>query len=416
MASHIPRQAVALLNEQTTYEVVALPFRLQVVSSTDLEKSHVQHTLSILEDGGVKDQSIAEGGTVLIGEETYTVQAIQPWSGLWRDARGAPMVNVAWRVAESSWMDEIFVRDGESVPLRPAGAVDFTWVDSEATARASLKAKAQNATRSSWSVTASDGVTTSQGVQLGTGVELGDGTEFTLIRREEVHGTSGLPAILVEVERSGVKEEVWIPANGESPDGLIRFDHHDGLALSLYAWSDDRVLAAAVHGSGAFEDRMLTPGETWSIEPNQGGPYTIRLDEAMAQAFPVRESDTTLYEMVLEGNGQVIPLRHGASVPHDGRFLTYRRAVDVAPVNLRLLAHHYRMEQVTTVLLSPDRVINILHWRIKQLATPGGIDAFLLEATYDPGVSYTFWLGAARCVAAALLMLFRAALWLKSLT
>lgn len=264
--------SVQALRADQNYDGTILPFALRLEKVELLEEKPARHIIQIDGPDEKRQETVAEGTRVSVGDDSIEVESIGPWEGLVRIPQGEPMAALELTEAPGSLK---FLESGRSYILQPDLAVRFSWFGSEEEARASLPAQLDDTAGARWGIRDRGSIQWFENFVPGTGLVLQDGAQVTLTQVNRAQGY-----ITVQIIRGPGTETVRVKANEAAPEDHYLYDDPAGTGrvIYLHAWRDDRAIARILQRGGPPEDMELGIGT---------GDAPVVLRQVMAQAVAV---------------------------------------------------------------------------------------------------------------------------------
>ena len=389
--SLLPIQSRGKLESGERYDAIALPFEIEVEDIYTAEEDIAQNRVAVTHQGETTESEIAEGDALRLGINVFQIAEVRRWSGLFAHRSGEPMASIGFRVGEGLWNENVFLSTERWTYFEPDAAAKLVWCTSaEEAASLSKDSDSNHGTR--WTVREGETLHSFEGTSPGNGIELKDGTEYTLADfRPE---SSSEPAAIAVHIKTGEEERVEVvEVNGESEDSVIAFEMPAARtnAFIVYAWIEQSGASYIVQDLRSDE---MVSGVRGEIIPVPKRDYMIRLDDALPNAIPIFQQDSTVSEAILTDGKTVLRLRHAQPVQFGDYALEFRRTIVREDTDLLLVAHHRDAPSVTTFRLPIDATMRIMGWRLTVLPNPAPeLDVFLLHAEYNPGIPLYAWAG-----------------------
>ena len=329
-----PRSVQALRPDQL-YDGIVLPFALRLDEVEVLEERPARQTIQIDGPGEKRQDAVAPGARVSVGNTTLHVDSIGPWEGLVRISRGEPMAALELSGAPASLK---FLDSGRSYILQPDLAVCFSWFGSEDEARASLPARLDDTAGARWGIRDRGSIQWFENIVPGTGLVLQDGAQVTLTEANRAQGF-----ITVQIVRGPGTETVRVKANEAAPEDRYLYDDPAGTGrvIYLHAWREDSAIARLLQRDGAAEDIEMGIG-------SGGAPIVLRQVMAQAVAVPggkiraaqvrLGEQRLALREGLAETVGDYRLLYREEPVPPEARYHVAALDAEGAPMETFTLA------------------------------------------------------------------------------
>lgn len=301
-----PRSVQALRADQS-YDGTILPFALRLEKVELLEVKSSRQIIQIDGLDGKRQETVAEGARVSVGDETLEVESIGPWEGLVRVPRGEPMVALELPETPGSLK---FLESGRSYILQPDLAVCFSWFGSEDEARASLPARLDVTAGARWGIRDRGSIQWFENFVPGTGLVLQDGAQVSLTEANRAEGF-----ITVQIVRGPGTETVRVKANEAAPEDRYLYDDPaaTGRVIYLHAWREDSVIARLLQRDGAAADIEMGIGT---------GDAPVVLRQVIARAVAVPGGKIRAAQVRF--GGRRIALREGLSETVGDYRLLYR--------------------------------------------------------------------------------------------
>ncbi|MBN2309109.1 MAG: hypothetical protein JXR94_09075 [Candidatus Hydrogenedentes bacterium] len=322
-----PDMARNWIDPSATYDVAHLPFLVRFDTATILRDAECNDVLELSGPEGADTVPVTPGRTVVIGENRLQVDAVRPWAGLASNPQGLPMAELSLLRGPDGREERVFVHAGAWLRVDERTALLHRRFDSEDALEAALGQGLPGAESARWGVIEDGQVQWIESLLPGCGVELESGLQATLLEFEPSHedseGRTG-PAIRVEVAGAGGERVAWFFANAHGDDEPIRFDYPSRLerVFLVYAWQDRQATVAAFRNGAFWGCTTLAAGETWMLEE---GALSLRLDDALAAAFPVGSDESGVFEAVLTDAGRQWRFREGETVRLDNTLVRFAR-------------------------------------------------------------------------------------------
>jgi hypothetical protein len=292
-----PRSAQGLRSDRL-YDGLILPFTLRL-EAVDVVEEHAPRQVLYLEGpDGKRQEVIAPGARLSLGEASLEVESIGPWEGLVRDPRGQAMAAFELPATSATSGRLVFMESGQITILRPDLAVCFLWHGSESEARQALVPSLADVPGARWGVRDGQAIQWFENFIPGSGLVLSDGTPVTLKSAARGEGR-----ITVQIQRSAGRELKEVSANAASPDGLVLYEDPAGTGqvLYLHAWRE-----------GAALGRLLRRGEgakDIDVQCGTASEAPVLLKQVMGQALAVPEGSVRAARVRLGEN--TVVLREG---------------------------------------------------------------------------------------------------------
>lgn len=270
-----PRSVEALRADQN-YDGLILPFALRLDKVEVVKENAPRQLLYIEGPGEARQEALAPGTQVTLGDTVLDVASLGPWEGLVRDPQGEPMAMIDVPGATGDAGRPVFLGSGQISIVRPDLAVCFLWHDSEADARKAFVPSLEAVAGARWGVREGAAIQWFENFIPGTGAVLRDGTRVTL---ESAARTEGF--ITLQVERSAGRELKRVAANDSNAASPFIYEDPAGTGrvLYLHAWREDSALGRLLaRGEGPREIEMAIG--------SSGAPVVLRQIMAQALAAP----------------------------------------------------------------------------------------------------------------------------------
>lgn len=354
------------IDENRYYDVASLPFALSVVHGEVREPRVVGGSLVVSGSDGEVRAPAEVGKQVLVDGTSYTVRLVRGWSGL-VSAPGSSAMAAVVITADSTNREQetLLMPDGAWMPIDSNTALHFVWTTSEEAFSATDIDSVQGNT-ARWGVSANGQTEWLSTFQPGSGLESSDGTNVELIRRNDAFADSGgvTSAIEVAVHSHGKTQRLWVRANAALPESPVRYENLAVMPriLHVVAWEPGRIaIFVGEHGESPVRESSLGRGETWA-----GPGLTLKLDDVLPSATAVTPEASSLYEAMLESDGQQI------SVPEHRPFtlgnMELRFEPRIVPAQVAYQLAIYRVDSPTPEVerLEPRGSLRVDSWTIQQ--------------------------------------------------
>lgn len=308
-------RAVSRLDRDGRYDAAVMPWRLRLDNVEVLKTFPDRHALIAHGADGTAERPIHAGEDVEVAGQKFRVEAIGPWEGLVRHARGEPMATLSIRAGGPL----LFLEAGAWRYPDPETAVRFVWADGEQGARGATRTTREALHAGArWGVRDGGAVQWIQGLQRGNGVVLRDGTRVTF--QEELRDGA---AVRIRFEQSGGVEEVVVEANatGEGQDVYYQNPAQAVRVIQVCAWEEGRALVTELAGDEPARSRIFVAGE----RENGNGAGALQLGQVMARALPITQAAAQLHAARIVTPGRAYTLREGVVETIGGARLEYRR-------------------------------------------------------------------------------------------
>ncbi len=378
------------------YDTATLPFSLRLEDVVILEQLPPREVLEV-QAGRDKAEYPAKAGTAITldGEEVAVLE-LRPWTGLIRNAQGRPAASLSLRRPGEAWMPRILLEVNRWQSVGEAMAIRFAWFESESAARDLLPNVLTGLETARWGVREGESVHWVSSFAPGTAIKLSGGEEVTLLQADLSH-EGKQPAILLRAQKPGGEEEGWVNANGTSRDGSILFEYPTAAksVVFLHAWRDGAALMASFDSGNASGVREMKEHDSWMPE---GSAYELRLDQVMAAALPMHETEMPLREAVLRTAEGEMAVREGESQAYKGARIAFRRIATPPRVRYQFAVLPEGGGKGSGQTLSPGDSLRIGEWRFRQVeSNPDAATMAVLRAERSLG-------GAGKLIGATLFM------------
>ncbi len=404
-----PRTAVKILGNGEAYEAEPLPFSLHLKRVEIVEEYPKKDVLEITcaEQQVVRDAYA--GLTVEMPGGRIAVTAVEPWTGLVRDGRGAPMAMVALQQDDKSWQPPLFVAEGERIHPMPEVMILLRCHKDETSAREAASQKKMSTLGMRWGIREDRRIHWFDSLVPGTGLTTAEGTEYTLA--DTVTSGQKQP-ISIRVFKKNAREtstEV-VEANSQSRDGDILFEQYvNNVVFILHSWRDGAVLVVTYISGNRTRDILLNEDDSLSVKLPDGSTLRLRLAQMMLKAIPIPNFNDGVMALVLETPDGALRLREGMSRPVREARVSYRRRPRAPLVRYTLEAVFGKEKPAHEFILAPGGRYRIEDWRFyhDQENTEAGTIA-ILRAKYSPGTigQYAALVFLIVCAAALLVIRF----------
>lgn len=392
LAALLPVQSRGVLDRNERYDAVQLPFEIEVESIFARDEDIVQQEMVVTRDGESAVSAVNVGDVVRLGADVLQVADVRPWTGLYPKAGSGPMAQIAIKLPEIPWVENIFLNNDGWTRFEPDGAAKLVWCDSAEDAGDRIAEPIGPMDGAMWGVVDGDVTHRISGIEPGSGLQTSDGTDYTLIDYRPP--TDSEPAaIAVNVAKVGEESVEVVTANVDSPDGPIRFSMPTAHThcYVVYAWMT-RAGASCIF-SDVNNGTSVSAVES-KVVPAPDTDLSVRLDRALPEAIAILPEESTVTEAIVAGAESVIRLRHAEPRTYGDFQIEFRRSIVPGVAELLLVADHRDEPEVTTFRLTPEQPRRILQWRLNLLPNPRpGMDVFLLRADYEPGLPLLTWFG-----------------------
>ncbi len=408
-----PRAAVRVLGTRDKFDAAPLPFRLRLEDVSVLEHPPDKQTLEIMRSGETMAVAAAHGQSVSLPEGVLRVHGVEPWRGLIRDGRGAPMAAVSLKFDDEPWSPTLFVR-GDAV-ARPHPGIVFAleWVDDETQARALPPEEAAPTTHARWGVNEDGRTHWFETFIPGTGVTTAEDVAYVLLEVEKDNGAeeASVAAIVVGKKDDTGTTSTRVVANSESADGAIVLEsHRNDVMVRLRAWRDGAAIAWVYVRGKVNETALLNEGESLEIE-DTNGLRRIRLEQIMRAAIPVFGEESRA--LVMNIDDVELRLREGQSRQLDETRLRFRRIPQSPRVRYIFRAiEDSASADAREFALAPGDSRRIGQWHfVHDPEYPGSETVAILRARRVAGTPVQYFGAALFVVGAFGLCVFRFANW-----
>jgi len=321
-------ECIRYLGDTDLFDVTQLPFRLRLDEITLIEERAPREILDVMFPKNTVAYEARPGMRIDLGDGAEaTIAAIRPWVGIIRSPHGQPMAVLSCRRPGGGWGDPAFLNTDAWLTPDPDTAIRLRWFNGEQAAHAHAAGPAPGIETARWGVEDGPAMHWLESFTPGSGAILSDETAVTLVQYEEKHAEpAGVhPAIEVQLERQGKGQRHWVLANRTTSGVPVHFEFP---ALSenvilVDAWRDGAAILAAYHQGSACGHELVEEGKTW--RPAEAFPFELRLDQALAAALALPDTQGAIQEALLQTPTGELRLREGAAVQWEELRLRYRK-------------------------------------------------------------------------------------------
>ena len=374
------------LGSETRFDAARLPFSLHLEDATVLRRPGEQDTLVAVGPQTRTTYPLIRGKRFELATNPVEVVAIRKWAGLLRDANGIPMVALAMQRGTDPWVEHVFVAAGTWRRVEPDTGIHLVWRNSEADTRQVEDQEITALGGERWGVVDAAAVHWFSSFAPGTGLDLPDGTSITLLQLEEgsLLPTGPRPFITVRIQRGDDVQTMRVPANERSNTARVRFEDPSQFetVLCFYGWRDGSVTLSPYHQRQRLPHGALAEGETCRVT---GTDWTVRLEQALSSAAPVKEDENPFQEAVLQTVDRELHLRQGETVQWGDLRLEFQRVAPPPVVRYQLVIRDDGRTE-STCQLGPRKKFHYRGWTFSQ--GNGGMDAdqtAIVHAARTPG-------------------------------
>ena len=282
----------------------------------------------------------------------------EPWQGLVRyPGGGLPMASLRIEGGDEAPGAFLLARDKWVYPSASWASV-LHWFSSREAAEAALP-DALDALGTRWGVTDGESTHWLTSFIPGTGMGLQDGSEVTLLAYRPPGGGSR-SSMTVEVRRASGVERITVEANQHSTSGLLHYESPGEAhwAVLVHGWRAMGALVACYEDGRCTGRQFIEEGGRWAPAPEI--PWTLCLEQVMAQAAPTDPEKDDVWQLRLEMADGTLGLRQGNTVQHGAYRFTYHRT-EVSPrTEYRLTA---LLKTPVSFQLKPGQSRRIESWR-----------------------------------------------------
>ena len=389
-----PETPPRLTELQQVYEVVETPFSVTLQEVEFEEGVTTPARLRLVEEGRERYEPVSPEGRVVVGGRDTIMREVRQWGGILPErpeSGGTPLAVLALQPRHGAWTEDIVAQAGDWLPLDDDLVFRFQWSHSEAAAMRAIEEGLPGLESARWGIEEGGAINWFDSFLPGSGLQLADGTAIVLaeVRGKDAPETARDVAIRFRVARDGRVQDVWVPANGTSEDGLIRFEYPTlaRFAVLGFSWEPGLMLLQLFENGEQAGRFTVQRGEAVDLD---AANRTLRLDQALESAVYLRREDSPLQELVLEGEGLVLRLRQGETVRIEGQMLEFH-----PELTERIPVYTIKIERQgaeRSFTLGADDVARVDAWRIEQAVEPGLSDMWgLLYAERLPVSRMARW-------------------------
>ncbi|MFO7974012.1 MAG: hypothetical protein R6V12_05195 [Candidatus Hydrogenedentota bacterium] len=366
-----PEKPPALRDLQQIYEAVELPFSVKLAAIGFENVGVVPPKLTIATGNRERRVPFAAGVGVVLGDESFVMCEIRPWGGLISESAesgGTPLAIVAVRAHQRKWVENIVAEDGDWLRLADELVFRFSWVESEDAALESLRRGVPGLEAARWGVEDNGAMNWFESFIPGTGLQLSDGTQVVLaeVREAETDQRREEVALRFKKVYEGKVQDIWVPANGATEDGLLRFSYPTVAQFVAmgYAWAPDTLLVALFENRKEAGRYTFKRGQFQTLGESQ---CSFRLDQVLGSAVYLPRQDSPLEELVLESDQRLLRLRQAETLFVNGDAVTFSPAVS-EELPVYTVEIEYPDGKTETFTIQRDTVLPVGKWSIQQAA------------------------------------------------
>lgn len=257
------------------------------------------------EDGAEREYAAHPGETVEAGGIEYTIDIVQPWSGIHPDPAGEALVEISLSKDEQPWVENLVLNARSEVSLEALEVRFRSRLDESAPETMDESSSAPR-----WGIQEGQNTIWFDNLLPGAGAETSDGVGYTLVqyRAQDTPSPGTEAAIRVSIEGNGATEHVVVSPS--RPHDVIRFEvpKRESIYLSITASGQDE----AAGRLGSTTSLLQLPKGYAVALP--GTVYRVRVDEILTNGASVSAEQSTFYEVVLTNADHRIQVRQGEAV------------------------------------------------------------------------------------------------------
>lgn len=298
--------------------------------------------LVIDESGNKREVSAQVGRELTLGDETFTVSEVAPWTGLMSDPNGEPMIQVSFQQGDDVWVNDLQLSERTEVRVGEL-AVNFD-TDSNTT---------PEPPQPRWGIADDGNVIWFDDLVQGAGYETSDGTVYTLTGyRQAQHGEPLTIGVIAQSPGGDPIRHVITP-DSDHPVIKLEAPAADALRFIIRPINAFDVAGTLYRGTEELERVELLPGFAVSLV---AAPFRVRLDQYEPTSVPVTKDASVIAVTLVKGDRRVVVRQGVAARVGDAGTLWYK--LDPSLANVTFTVESSALD-APLVLESGDAVFTI---------------------------------------------------------